>query len=152
MVPSRRRIAEDARGNQRQFQDSFISWSELGNAMTSQQHERWRKAAGGLKARLDTDHRNQRMLCDPWSRAAHCMVQGWRNIVSQGRLGYVPRPRRRISTWQEAAASMKVSLASRKQSRLLDTTTWQFWANHLPRVKLRYIPKAKRNLAAQLDV
>jgi hypothetical protein len=58
----------------------------------------------------------------------------------------------RISTWCEAATYMKASLYSRMKSRLIDTTTWRFWANHLPRVELRYIRKSKqkcRALAAQ---
>ena len=104
-------------------------------------HEAWRKAVAGLTNRLRADFRNHRMLSDPWARAALSMVQGWRNIESQGRLGYVPQPQERISTWQEAVRTMKQSLYSRKQSRLLDTTTWKFWANHVPRVHLRYIPK-----------
>lgn len=107
--------------------------------------ERWRKAASELASRLGTDYRNHRMLSDPWARTAHCMVQGWRNIASQGRLDYFPQPRRRIATWQDAVANMKSSFHARKQARLLDTTTWHFWANHLPRVQLRYIPKARRN-------
>jgi hypothetical protein len=117
--------------------------------MTSTVHERWSNAASGLKARLETDYRNHRMLCDPWSRAAHCMVQGWRNIASQGRLDHNPNPGRRNTTWRAAAKTMKASLDVRMKSRLLDTRTWRFWANHLPRVHLRYIPKAKRKVAAQ---
>ena len=56
----------------------------------------WQKAAADLKTRLDADYRNHAMLCDPWARAAHSMVQGWRIIASQGRLDYVPQPRRRF--------------------------------------------------------
>ena len=104
----------------------------------------WRKAAAGLRARLDIDYRNHAMLCDPWARAAHCMVQGWRNIASQGRLDYVPQPRRRLNTWNETAQSMKASLDGRARTRLLDNTTWRFWANHLPRVNLRYVRKSLR--------
>jgi hypothetical protein len=111
-------------------------------------HQRWRRSASGLKARLDTDYRNHRMLCDPWSRAAHCMVQGWRNIASQGRLDHIPNPRRRISTWREAAMDMKASFYNRMKSRLLDTTTWKYWANHLPRVNRRYIPKHLQTVQA----
>ena len=77
-------------------------------------HDRWRRAAGGLKARLGTDYRNHRMLSDPWARAAHSMVQGWRNIASQGRLDHVPKPRRRITTWNEAAHNMKHLLNTRR--------------------------------------
>ena len=104
----------------------------------------WRNAAAGLTARLRADYRNHRMLSDPWARAAHCMVQGWRIVASQGRLDYVPQPRRKLTTWKEAAYSMKCLLNTRRHQRLLDPTTWHFWAGHLPRVELRYIPKARR--------
>lgn len=117
--------------------------------MPTHETEQWHKAASNLKFRLDADHRNHQMLCDPWARAAHCMAQGWRNIASQGRLDYVPKPPRRISTWHEAATHMKSSLYARMKSRLLDTTTWRFWAKHLPRVQLRYIPKSNRKYLVQ---
>ena len=105
---------------------------------------RWRKAAGQLRNRLQIDYRNHSILCHPWARAAHCMVQGWRNVVSQGRLGYVPEPRMRIATWNEAAQSMRHLLNTRRRQRLLDDTTWRFWAGHLPRVELRSIRKSQR--------
>jgi hypothetical protein len=111
---------------------------------TNQCATTWKHAAAELKARLDVDHRNHRILADPWSRAAHCMVQGWRNIASQGRLAHVPHPQRRFTTWIEAAQSMKVSLNGRARSRRLNPTTWRFWAGHLPRVELRYIPMRSR--------
>lgn len=114
-------------------------WSRMNP--TQNALEAWRKAASGLKARLDADYRNHKMLCNPWWRAAHSMAQGWRNIASQGRLGYVPQPQRSPTTWDEAARTMKASLNGRKQSRLLDQTTWKFWAAHVPKVELRYIPK-----------
>ena len=105
---------------------------------------RWCKAASELRARFSTDYRNNQMLYDPWSRAAHCMAQSWRNIASQGRLGHIPETGRRNTTWKEAAYHMKQLLNSRRRHRLLDTTTWNFWANHLPRVNLRYIRKCNR--------
>lgn len=104
----------------------------------------WCEAARELRSRFYTDYRNNRMLSDPWSRAAHCMAQAWRNIASQGRLGHVPKTERRNTTWKEAANHMKQLLYSRRRERLLDTTTWSFWANHLPRVNLRYIRKCNR--------
>ena len=104
----------------------------------------WREAAVGLRARLYADYRNHAMLYDPWARAAHSMVQGWRIIASQGRLDYVPQPRRRTNTWKEAAHTMKHLLNTRRRQRLLDSTTWRFWANHLPQVHLRYVRKAFR--------
>jgi hypothetical protein len=109
---------------------------------------RWRKAASELRARFSTDYRNNQMLHDPWSRAAHCMAQSWRNIASQGRLGHIPETGRRNTTWKEAAHHMKGLLNARRSQRLLDTTTWSFWANHLPRVNLRYIRKARRTSLA----
>jgi hypothetical protein len=101
----------------------------------------WRKTAASLKKRLDVDHRNHEMLSDPWRRVAHSMVQGWRIIASQGRLGYVPQPRRRLTTWKEAASSMNNLLNIRMRTRLLDNTSWKFWASHVPRVHLRYVKK-----------
>jgi hypothetical protein len=124
--------------------------SEFSDAMTrhDDERERWQRAVNGLKARFDADHRNHRMLSVPWKRAAHSMVQGWRNITSQGRLGYIPKPRREITQWDEAARSMKASLDARRRTRLKDQSTWQFWAGHLPRVACRYIPKARRGRPA----
>src|SRR5262245_63043432 len=40
---------------------------------------RWQAAAPGLSRRLAVDHRNHLKLADPWSRAAHSMVESWRN-------------------------------------------------------------------------
>ncbi|GAB6188153.1 hypothetical protein [Thermopirellula anaerolimosa] len=105
----------------------------------------WAKAAGKLKACLDVDYRNHQMQAAPWGRAAHSMVQSWRIIASQGRLDYVPSDRRKPRTWHEAAQAMKASLYARKRERLLDPLTWRFWADHLPNVRLRYVPKRMRN-------
>jgi|GEM_PF-3367983 len=104
----------------------------------------WAKAAGQLKARLDTDYRNHQRLAAPWARAAHSMVQGWRIIVSQGRLDYVLSDRRRPRTWHEATHAMKASLDRRERERLVNPMTWTFWAGHLPNVRLRYVPKRLR--------
>ncbi len=136
-----------ATGSTRQGRESFFPRSEpqAHQQMTKQRDlHTWKRAAGHLAMRLGVDHRNHRLLCDPWYRAAHCMVQGWRNIASQGRLSYSPPPQRRLFTWKEAAKSMMASLKGRRQSRLLDQTTWRFWASHIPRVALRYIPKRER--------
>ncbi len=112
--------------------------------MTRHASTPWAKAAAGLSARLGADRRNHRILADPWSRAAHCMVQCWRIIASQGRLDYIPPSKRRANTWKDAASRMKVDLRSRMRCRLMDTTTWAFWAAHVPKVTLRYIPKRNR--------
>lgn len=104
----------------------------------------WTKANAKLVAKLGADYRNHRILADPWSRVAHAMVQLWRNLASQGRLAYIPASQRRPATWNEAAKRMKTVLYTRKQSRLLDQTTWRFWAAHLPPINLRYIPKLNR--------
>jgi hypothetical protein len=106
--------------------------------------KRWRKEASSLIARLNADYRNHRMLCDPWRRAVHSMIQGWRNIESQGRLGYRPATRRSPTTWTEAVNEIKASLDAKKQSRLLDQTTWQFWARQIRPPSTRYIPKRWR--------
>jgi hypothetical protein len=111
----------------------------------------WQKAVADLKTRLDIDYRNQVRLRDPWARAAHCMAQTWRIIESQGRLGHIPQPRKRLATWNEAALSMKASLYSRSRSRLLDDTTWQFWAHHVPRVHLRYVKKSERTTVLRTE-
>jgi hypothetical protein len=123
---------------------------EFYNAMHANdlRNAKWKKAARRLKARLDVDCRNHTMLVNPWARMAHCMVSGWRNIASQGRLGYVPPVRRLPTTWTEAAVKMKAQLCGRRQSRLLDTTTWRFWANHLSRMNTRYVRKSLRQNCA----
>jgi hypothetical protein len=108
------------------------------------QHETWRKAAGGLVARLGADYRNHRMLCDPWARAAHSMVQGWRIIASQGRLGYVPPTRKRSFTWKQSASRMKALLDGRLRSRLIDQNSWQFWARQIRPPYVRYIRKSQQ--------
>jgi hypothetical protein len=107
-------------------------------------HRKWHKAAAKLKARLDTDYRNHAMLCDPWKRVAHSMVQGWRNISSQGRLDYIPQVQKSFSTWKSAACQMKFLFDGRRKSRLLNQNTWEFWCHHIPNVALRYIRKANQ--------
>jgi len=107
-------------------------------------HNEWRKAAAKLKSRLDTDYRNHAMFCDPWKRVAHSMVQGWRNIASQGRLGYIPQTHRSFSTWKPAACQMKSLFDGRWKSRLLNQNTWEFWCSHIPNVALRYIRKSNQ--------
>lgn len=104
----------------------------------------WADAAAGLTARLGTDYRNHRALARPWSRAAHAIVQTWRTIASQGRLNHTPTPKRRPSAWDDAARRMRANLTARRRCRLTDPNTWRFWAAHLPKVHLRYVPKRQR--------
>jgi hypothetical protein len=112
--------------------------------MTRRVVNQWAKAAGRLVGKLGADYRNHRTLAAPWPRVAHTIVQLWRNVASQGRLAYTPPPKRRPATWNEAASRMRADLYSRMRSRLLDPSTWPFWASHLPRVNLRYVPKRNR--------
>jgi len=107
--------------------------------MTTTNHWRW--PAGKLASRLRTDWRNARMLRDPWSRAAHSMVQGWRIRLSRppanGDSPVAPRP-----TWKKFArlatgiAATRVSHARR--------TDWHLWATRRISGGSRYIPKARR--------
>lgn len=112
--------------------------------MNVTQQNRWHRAADRLRGHFGCDFRNNRGRRDPWWCAAHSMVQIWRNIASQGRLGFIPRKKESMTSWNEAANSMKALLNGRRRTRLEDPTTWRYWAGHLPRPQLRYVPKAKR--------
>ena len=111
----------------------------------------WQRRAGDLCSRLNADHRNHILLADPWSYRAHIMVQGWRIIASQGRLNPKLLTQSKATTWKQSAERMRNRIHSRKQSRLLDKTTWNYWANHLPQFNLRYVPKHKRPLQNQQE-
>ncbi len=104
----------------------------------------WEHKARNLCCRIGTDYRNHRMLADPWANRAHIIVQGWRNIASQGRLNPNLQSKTKVMTWKQSAERMRTRIHSRRRSRLLDRTTWRYWANHLPQVNLRYIPERKR--------
>ncbi|MBL9147408.1 MAG: hypothetical protein JNM94_01810 [Phycisphaerae bacterium] len=81
------------------------------------------------------------MLADPWSRAAHCMVQGWRIRLSLpiGPKRRHPQPR---PTW-EAFARLAVGIASRTAGRA-SSTAWHRWATARVTPTRRYVPKAKQ--------
>ena len=104
----------------------------------------WQRQAGNLCSRLNADHRNHVLLDDPWSYRAHIIVQSWRIIASQGRLNPNLGKKTKVTTWKKAAERMRSRINSRRQSRLLDKTTWNYWANHLPQFNLRYVPKRNR--------
>ncbi|MCO8122544.1 hypothetical protein NHH03_12425 [Stieleria sp. TO1_6] len=109
----------------------------------------WEQIADNLCSRIRADFRNHQMFADPWSKRANIIVQGWRNIASQGRLDPNLQPKTKVTTWKQSADRMRMRIHSRRQSRLLDKTTWRYWANHLSQVKLRYIPKRNREGVGQ---
>ncbi len=101
----------------------------------------WRSMASELANRLRTDWRNGRMLSDPWSRAAHSMVQGWRIRLSR------PPARRQATwaaptTWKAFASRALVTLAAKV--RPANQSPWRRWAGNRVSPGSRYIPKAKR--------
>jgi len=67
--------------------------------MNIEQQHAWERAAGEMVERLGADRRNARMLADPWSRAAHSMVQGWRIRLSRPPANERTRTRPR-PTWK----------------------------------------------------
>ncbi|MEX0718368.1 MAG: hypothetical protein WD066_17365 [Planctomycetaceae bacterium] len=105
------------------------------------QPERWRAAAGALVARLGVDYRNHRMLQDPWSRAAHSMVQGWRIRLSRppakGTGRRTPRP-----TWR-VFARLAAGIAATR-AHYARKSDWHLWANRRVTGGSRYIPKSRR--------
>lgn len=101
----------------------------------------WRRAAARMGLALGADARNARMLADPWSRAAHCMVQGWRIRLSQPptkeRVRTRPRP-----TW-EVWVGMEAQLIATKVGRVRHDA-WRRWASARVISPRRYIPKSRR--------
>lgn len=104
----------------------------------------WQRRAGDLCSRINADHRNHLLLNDPWSYRAHIIVQSWRIRASQGNLNPNLEKKTKATTWKQSAERMRNRIHSRRQSRLRDKTTWSYWANHLPQINLRYVPKRKR--------
>ena len=101
----------------------------------------WRRSAGALVSRLRTDRHNSQLLRDPWSRAAHSMVNGWRIRLSRppakGNARVAPRP-----TWKEFARRGVGILASKRHyARKSD---WRRWAQNRTTAGSRYIPKRER--------
>jgi hypothetical protein len=102
---------------------------------------RWQQAASDLCNRLAVDARNQRILADPWSRAAHSMVQAWSILRSQRRL---PKRKSRPTptTWPEAARRAAQDAAQRLQQVRRDP--WTAWAAAQVTPRGRYVPKRDR--------
>ena len=102
----------------------------------------WQKCAGRLDNLLNADMRNARILKDPWSRAAHTMVNGWRIRLSRppakGNVKVAPRP-----TW-EVFASRGVGILSSKKYHAKQSD-WKLWASRRMTAGSRYIPKTKRD-------
>jgi len=106
-----------------------------------QKNSQWRRAAGRMASRLKIDLGNGRMLHDPWSRAAHSMVQGWRIRLSRppakGNRRVAPRP-----TWKTFAQRGVGVLAPKKNHAA--KCQWKLWANRRVTAGSRYISKSKR--------
>jgi len=109
--------------------------------MNAEQQQAWERAAGEMVERLGADRRNARMLADPWSRAAHSIVQGWRIRLSRPpaneRTRTLPRP-----TW-EAWARLERELLARRVTRAT-CTPWRRWASARVVPPRRYVRKCKR--------
>ncbi len=102
----------------------------------------WKARASELVSRLRTDHHNGLMLRDPWSRAAHCMVQGWRIRLSRppakGNARATPRP-----TWR-VFARLAVGIAATRANHAR-RSDWHLWATRRVSAGSRYVPKRKRS-------
>jgi len=101
----------------------------------------WQKCATLLVWRLKTDRRNALILNDPWSRAIHSMVNGWRIRLSRppakGNTKESPRP-----TWLVfVRLGIGILLSKKSHARRSD---WKLWATRRVSGGQRYIPKAKR--------
>lgn len=109
--------------------------------MIAEQQRAWQRAAREMVTRMGADRRNARMLADPWSRAAHSMVQGWRIRLSQPpakeRVRTRPRP-----TWG-AWAGMEAQMIATKVGHSR-RTAWHRWASARVTSPRRYIRKSKR--------
>jgi len=101
----------------------------------------WRRSASGLISRLCTDRHNARILGNPWSRAAHSMVQGWRIRLSRppakGNSRVTARP-----TWR-VFARLASGIAATKANHAR-RSDWHLWATRRVTAGSRYIPKGKR--------
>ncbi|NLW84467.1 MAG: hypothetical protein GXY41_08735 [Phycisphaerae bacterium] len=109
--------------------------------MSKRTHD-WQKSAAPLVSRLKTDRRNALILEDPWSRAIHSMVNGWRIRLSRppakGNAKESPRP-----TWLVFARRGVGILISKKNHA--NQSDWKLWATRRMTAGSRYIPKAKRS-------
>jgi hypothetical protein len=110
--------------------------------MDANRMDAWQRAAGQMIRRWSADLYNGRMLREPWSRAAHTMVQGWRIRLSRppakGNARVAPRP-----TWKVFAQRGAGILASKRHHAL--RTDWHLWASRRRAPGSRYIPTRDRN-------
>jgi hypothetical protein len=101
----------------------------------------WRRVASKLVGRLAADKSNGLMLADPWSRAAHSMVQGWQIRLSRPPLKNNVRMTTR-PTWEVFARLAVGILASKAwQAR---KSEWRLWASRRVSGGCRYTPKRDR--------
>jgi hypothetical protein len=109
--------------------------------MEATTNQAWQRSVSGLISRLCTDGHNAQLLGDPWSRAAHCMVQGWRIRMSRPPAkGDSPMAPRR--TWRDFARRGVGILASKRHRA--NKSDWERWAMNRTIAGSRYIPKARR--------
>ena len=110
--------------------------------MSTDAMQAWRRSVPQLVSRLKTDRHNALMLADPWSRAAHSMVQGWRIRLSRppakGSARRLARP-----TWAEFAR-LAVSTAATKANHARESD-WHLWASRRVSGGSRYVPKRDRH-------
>jgi hypothetical protein len=101
----------------------------------------WLRPAARMVQVFRADLRNARMLADPWSRAVHCMVNGWRI-----RLCHPPSGTRHGARWRPtwevfvALAVKDVGMTARREMH----DPWRRWASFRTTAPRRYIPKRKR--------
>ena len=104
--------------------------------------QQWQRCANQLVNLLKADLRNGLMLKDPWSRAAHSMLNGWRIRLSRppakGNVKQTPRP-----TWL-VFARLGVGILATKKNHA-NRNDWKLWASRRVTAGSRYIPKSKRN-------
>ena len=109
---------------------------------TAKRSVKWRAAAGDLAMRLRADRANGLKLADPWSRAADCMVVGWRIRLSQpplkGNVRTAARPTWKVFARLAAGIAAKMANHARRSD-------WYLWATRRVASGIRYIPKSKRN-------
>lgn len=101
----------------------------------------WQRAASQMIRNFDGDVWNGRMLKNPWSRAAHSMVNGWRIRLSRppakGNARVTARP-----TWK-VFARLAVGIVATKANHAR-RSDWHQWASRRVTAGSRYIPKNKR--------
>jgi hypothetical protein len=113
--------------------------------MDAHVEQAWKRAATAMMQAFKADLRNGRMLADPWSRAAHSMVQSWRIRLSQPPTS--PRPQRWRPTW-EVFAHLAAEIADAQADHAL-RSAWHRWAASRVTPTRRYVPKRKRTWQAR---